>query len=287
VISATLHRKHFRDYFADSAVFAVDALNTNITNFNDQERRQRFTRSSILSAALCLESAANCCLDFLQLQKPSHDDYEQLKTLSKFDLFLHYLRPDAELDREHNLVRPIRNLLSCRNEYVHSKVALDNIDNAIHILKTWEPLGLPHNLEFWQPLHAVKVFTVTCDFLNHFFFELCGLSLEGFQGRGFAASILTTGISSKGTALPGNVNFSNVTSNEWGLVTPIAHKWDIDLAFLGIYSNGGPENKQILPKRKLGDYSHCDLKLIQFTMKPIFYRTPDGFGYFMTKIDKR
>lgn len=286
-VNGTIHRKHFHDYFADSAVFAVDASEMTVANQGDQERQRRYARSSILASALCLESAANCCLDFLQLQKGSHEDYEQLKTLAKFDLFLHHVNPGGKLDRGHKLVQPIKNLLSCRNEYVHSKVILDSIKDGSHTLKIWEPLGLPHNSIYWQPLHAIKVFTVISDFLNHFFFELCGFPYEGTEGRGAVGPILTTGISSTGTdPLPGGINFSTIPGNAWGLPMPAAKKWDLDFAFLGIHQYGGPENRQIFPRRKLGDYSHCDLKNIQIPLQPVSYRSPGGFSFFLLKVDK-
>jgi hypothetical protein len=285
-LEGKIHRKHFLDYFVDSAFFASDATEVVIGNQGDQERQKRFTRSAILNSALCVEAAANCCLNFLQLQRPSHDDYEQLKTLAKFDLFLHYVKPTGILDREHKLVRPIRNLLSCRNEYVHSKVVVDNMEANRHISKMWEPLGLPHNSGLWQPIHSVKVFTVMSDFLNHFFFELCGLPYEGHKGRGFVADILNSGISSNEDAkLAGGIRYSSLQNNSTLSTTFIGSKWDLDFAFLGIYSTGSG-NTQTFPKRKLGDYSHCDLTSVQIPPQIVTYRTPDGFSFGILNVEK-
>jgi len=286
-LEGRIHRKHFQDYFVDAALFAADSAEVSITNHSDQERQQRFVRSSILNSALCLEAAANCCLDFLQLQRPSHEDYEQLKTLAKFDLFLHYVNSQGVLDREHKIVRPVRNVVSCRNEYVHSKVIVDTIEGNRLISKTWEPLGLPQNSAFWQPAHAVKVFTVASDFLNYYFFEACGIPYEGHQGRGFVANILSSGISAKeGSTLAGGMPYSSLHSNSTLSPTFIGAKWDLDFAFLGIYSTG-PDNKQKFPKRKLGDYSHCDLNSVKTPPQFVTYRTPEGFSFGVVTVENK
>jgi len=188
-----LHRKHFRDYFASAAIFADDAENQfklRPTGFD----QQRLAQASILYSALCIEAAANCCLDYLAFQEDSEEAFEKLNTLAKFDLFLMRLNPSVELDREHPLVRPIRNLIKCRNEYVHSKVVVDELAAAYGKPKIWQPLGLPHNSNFWQSAHAVKVFTVVSDFLNHFFFNLCGITTVGVIGRGFVRDILCSAL---------------------------------------------------------------------------------------------
>jgi hypothetical protein len=196
--TAKIHWKFFNQYFADAACFALDAVQWEVKTREDEERRNRFVRSAIIHCALALESAANCCLDIMQLQKGSHEDFDKTTALAKLDVFLNYVKPRTYLDREHKLVRPIRNLVACRNLYVHSKVLSERVERGHLTPNVWEPLGLPHNPTHWQPLHAVKTFTVLSDFLNYFFFDACGYSNTDGNGQSIVVRILSSGVAKDG-----------------------------------------------------------------------------------------
>lgn len=260
-----------------------------IKNGKDQERQKTYTRSAIIFSALALESAANCCLDFLSLQKGAFEDFEKLHTLGKFDLFLRHAPHKDVLDREHKLVRPIRNLISCRNAIVHSKIQTDRVKEGRVEPQIWEPLGLPYNQEYWQPLHAVKCFTVMSDFLNYFFFEACRVPLQGHQGRWWVAQLLGSVVAQDGELpLPGDVKYGPIQDNSAVLWTDAAREWDLEFAFLGTYTTSGPDNKQVFPKRELGDYSHCRVENLTIPWKPIWYSVPQGLGIIMVgKPDKQ
>jgi len=276
-----MHWKHFRRYFADAAYYAHDGYTMEIKDGKDQQRQRSYTRSAVVFCSLALESAANCCLDVLSLQKGAFEDFEKLQTLGKFDLFLRHTPKKGTLDREHKLVRPIRNLISCRNTVVHSKVQTDRAVKGRIEPKIWEPLGLPHNLAYWQPLHAVKCFTVVSDFLNFFFFELCGFPLEGNEGRGIVNQLLGSVVAKDGDdLLPGDVEIAPVGDNEWGFCMEAAKAWDLEFAFMGIYSSG-PNNEQVYAKRKWGDYSHCKVEDLNIPWQPIWYNVPTGLGIIM------
>lgn len=286
--SASVHWKHFNQYFADAACFALDAHKLESKSRNDQETQKRFTRSSVISSALALESAANCCLDVMRLDKATMAEYEKLQTLGKFDVFLSHVRPRKHLDREHKLVRPVRNLISCRNEYVHSKVMLEKVTNGQVEAAFWMPLGLPHNPAFWHPLHAIKTFTVLSDFLNYFFFEAVGYPYEGTQGRGITASILSSAVAAiEGHKLQDGVEFASVRAEEIFVTHDAAREWDLEFAFLGGYTTSGPDNKQIYPKRKWGDYSHCNVEELTIPWRPIWYNVPTGIGIIMVGNQKK
>lgn len=280
--SGFLHWKHFNQYFSDAACFAHDAHVLEVKTRDDQEAQKRFTKSSIISSALALESAANCCLDVLGLDKSTSEEYEKLQTLGKFDVFLSHVHPRKHLDREHDLIRPIRNLISCRNNYVHSKVMVEQIIESQAEASFWQPLGLPHNPVYWHPLHSVKTFTVLSDFLNYFFFEAVGYLYEGTQGRAIAATILSSAIvAQEGKKLPGDVEVGPVQSEASFLTHKASHAWDLEFAFLGGYTTSGTDNKQVFPKRKWGDYSHCKVEDLTIPWQPVWYSVPTGLGIIM------
>ncbi len=280
-VSATLHWKYFGEYFADAACFAYDSAHIEIVSRDDQDRQKRYVKNAIISSALALESAANCCLDVLQLDKGSFEEFDKLQTLGKFDIFLNHVRSPQHLNREHELVRPIRNLISCRNTYVHSKVLKEGVEENQVNANFWKPLGLPHNSAYWQPLHAAKVFTVLSDFLNYFFFEAVGYPYQGIDGRGIVANILSSGVASlDGQKLPGDVEFAPIRGEEFFQSRKSSKEWDLEFAFLGGYTTGG-DNKQIYPKRKWGDYSHCQVEDLIIPWKPVWYNVPGGLGIFL------
>ncbi len=275
-VDVIVHWKHFRRYFTDAASFVSDALESPGKDHKSNERQRRMTRSAIAFSALALESAANCCLDALRLPKDSFEDFEKLPTLAKFDLFLTRVNGKQLLDREHVLVRPIRNLISCRNEFVHSKVRKEQAQAGRVEPKIWLPLGLPHNSDYWQPLHAVKCFTVLADFLNYFFFELCGYPIKGIDGRNRVAFLLGGAVEQAGQeSLPGGVTFAPVQDNgDWADCMAVAKNWDLDLAFMpGITTRN---NQQVHAQRKWGDYTHCQVEKLTIPWKHLWYPVPGG-----------
>jgi hypothetical protein len=278
IASATLHWKHFDQYFSDAACFSYDATKIKPQKRDEFGRQERYTRAGIVHSALALESAANCCLDALKLAKGALEDFEKLPTLAKFDLFLRHAVPGMGLDRQHLLVKPIQNLISCRNSYVHSKVRVETAIKSKLKPAVWAPLGLPKNSVYWQPLHAVKTFTVLSDFLNFYFFELLGYPYEGHEGRSVAVQILSSAVKAiEGEKLPGSVESACVKGAAWYQAHRAAGEWDLEFTFLGVYTTGAG-NKQIFPKRSLGDYSHCRVEELKIPMQPIAYDVPSGIG---------
>lgn len=278
-----IHRRFFISYFADACryVGAADDTEKEVKTRGDQENRAMYVRSAILHCALALEAAANACLDVLDLQKGAHEDYDKLQTLGKFDVFLSHIAHGKRMDREHNLVRPIRNLISCRNTYVHSKVLTEEVNGQQIVLKTWDPLGLPKNQSHWQPIHAVKVFTVTADFLNYFFFELCPFKYDNPQHRGNVASILGSVLFREdGGELCDGVQAAPIRDEEVWSVSNVERKYDIQCGFTGMYSSN--QHGPVLPKRKWGDYSHCDTSTVGVLFRPVVCNVPSGLMILMT-----
>jgi len=109
--------KGFFDLFWDAAWFARRILKKK-KEFDD-ENESRFARASIISAALSVECAANCCIE--ELSGKFRDDVDKLPILSKFDVYLLSKRRPI-LDRGSRFVQPVSELIGLRNEYVHRKV---------------------------------------------------------------------------------------------------------------------------------------------------------------------
>lgn len=274
-----IHRRFFLTYFADACRFVrdADASETEIKTRHDQDNRAMYVRSAIIHCSLALEAAANACLDVLSLHKGAHEDFDKLQTLGKFDLFLAKFAPGKHLDREHDLVRPVRNLIACRNTYVHSKVLTEEVEGQQIILKTWEPLGLPKNQSHWQPVHAVKVLTVTSDFLNHLFFDVCPFQYGNPEHRGIVASILGSVIFPEdGTKLYEDLDVAPIREDEGLMISDVQNKYDLQFGFTGVYVSD--QNGIVLPKRKWGDYSHCDTSIVGIPLRPVVYNTPKGLG---------
>ncbi len=84
-------------------------------------RCNRHARSSILSSAISLESAANGLLSTLNLTGRLAQDFDKLPVISKFEIFVRLSGCDVGLDRGCNEVQRAQELLNARNGFVHPK----------------------------------------------------------------------------------------------------------------------------------------------------------------------
>jgi hypothetical protein len=117
---------------------------------------------------------------------------------------------------------------------------------------------------YWQPLHAVKVLTVTSDFLNYFFFGMIPCDYSNPLHRGNIATLLGSVIAAEqGNTLQDGLAAAPIRDNEPLMISKIGDKFDLQFGFTGVYVTG-PGNKILLPKRKWGDYSHCDVDKLEF-----------------------
>jgi hypothetical protein len=119
---------------------------------------------------------------------------------------------------------------------------------------------------------------VLSDFLNFYFFDLLGFPYQGHKGRSVAVHILSSAVKAiEGETLPGSVESACVRGKAWFQTSKAAREWDLEFAFLGVYTTGAG-NKQIFPKRQLGDYLHCRVEQLKIPMQPIAYNVPRGIG---------
>lgn len=236
------YHKNFRGIFGDALWFAQEAVKIESPTA-PLHLIGRYTRNSILNAALSVESAANCCLDALGYPPDQTSEFERLRTIGKYDFFLAHMKNKLTLNRKDAIVKPIIDLLELRNAYVHPKVVRHDFDldsksqSGVRLSgnkhKEWMALGVPRMNMRWKPVHAKSVLIKLCDFYNYFFFVLCGFEDHSYGGLRAVCQVLTVEVER---------NFDKNThgrllASDWageGYDHIIADQWNLDLSFLGI-----------------------------------------------------
>jgi len=139
-------------------------------------------RYSFLLAANALESAANALLLGLETSRALYDDFEKLPTLLKFELFC--IASGKKLDRGNDLYSKIKEVVQCRNEFVHpkprkakGKLTADNGDVEI-VVKRTKSLNYPTYFSLLEPTHAIQAVGDILSFLSWIVFDICGYSVE-------------------------------------------------------------------------------------------------------------
>ncbi len=79
----------------------------------------RLSRYAFLLAAMSLEAGANALLKSISTNSSIYDDYEKLQTLIKYEVFC--LSKSKTIDRGNVLFQRVKELMTCRNEFVHPK----------------------------------------------------------------------------------------------------------------------------------------------------------------------
>ena len=145
---------------------------------------QVFAKSAVVFAAMSLECAATSCLELTTLPSGPFGKIDRtLSVIDKFDLLLWFSTRNS-LDRGLQTVQKVDNLVSLRNEIVHSRVkrqpfgpirsltvgegVLANADEEL-----WNELRIPKDEINWTGDHAKQVVVAVVEFLNYFFFEAC------------------------------------------------------------------------------------------------------------------
>lgn len=85
--------RSFYELFYDAIIFtglSKDHAETGDDSANPQyvDYEHSFARSAVIHAALALESAANCCLEYLPDTATPKKEADRLPPISKFELFL-------------------------------------------------------------------------------------------------------------------------------------------------------------------------------------------------------
>lgn len=254
------YHKAFVDTFGDAVWFAAQA--SGLMGPRDPiVQRDRYTRNSILSAALSIECAANCCLDFLEIPKETREDFYRMRTMAKYDVFLSMVQPGCVLDRTNKFVQPIVELVNIRNSYVHPRVRLIEFDvNEEELrpkgyLAMHSPaLDIPKHHRRWKPEHAKKVVTAVCNFYNYFFFFLCPFDDRDINQRYFVKAILSSEVERHiGDDPRFDGRHTLCEFGDEGLYGNVSDKWGLDYSFLGVISFKDGGKTTIRPSDRFRD----------------------------------
>ena len=255
-----IYRKAFFDLFNDFAWFA--AASTGAKTPENRFGEARYCQAAILYGGLCVESAANCCLNAIGLNKDAEKDLEQAKTLSKFDMFLIGAGASKTLDRTAPIIKSIAELIETRNSFVHPKVAEHGYVYVGHKLEkpsdiqdpVHRRLDILKNRDEWTAFDAHKVFVAVHDFLIYLFFEVLGLDIVDLSQRDIAAKILNSEMEHFTMKYPNTKPGRHTVhmSNPVMAITDLSQRYDLDYAYLGWYCPDGASGLR-LPKRKIGD----------------------------------
>ena len=205
------------DTYHEYMVEAFDALNAGFSHLAKAREREvddhvsdwLFVRAGMqcryafLLGANALEAAANALLRGLNRSPSSYIDLEKLPTLLKFEIFC--LAHGAELDRGNVLYARIKEVVRCRNEFVHPKprkvsgdLTDDNEDVELQISKT-KTRQYPMYFSMFEPKHACNAIGDILAFVAWVVFDLCsfepaeGALLIGYNSYGGTAKVSNIG----------------------------------------------------------------------------------------------
>lgn len=183
----------------------------------------RFTRSSIYSSALLLESAANCCISTLNLSEKYFKEIDKLPVITKFEYFLIHKHIENKLDRGCLATQQASELVSIRNLIAHPKpyktewTQGDETTRLVDLGKT-ATLQLPKSFFILKNSHGLTALKAAMFFLNYFFKNLCE-----YTDRQVREML----ISKQEYPLPENVSYAH--NPEW---IKLHDEWDIKVDFL-------------------------------------------------------
>lgn len=136
-------------------------------------------RTSIISSAFCLESAANCCIHTLQLGPSLSQAVDKQSIFKKFEIFLERIS-SRSLNQDPVVVGRAKEVIDIRNTFAHSKVVEAKMQPIPGGGWDWEVGGFKyHGFKrnfICQAPDAVAVLRSVTDFLSYYFTDRCQLS---------------------------------------------------------------------------------------------------------------
>jgi hypothetical protein len=134
-------------------------------------------RYAFLLAANALEAAANALLLDLGTSRALYGDFEKLQTLLKFEVVC--LARGKKLDRGNELYARMKEVVKCRNEFVHPKprkvtgeLTQDGRDVEIKVAKT-KARCYPTSFSLFEPKHALEAIGDILAFVSWIVFDVC------------------------------------------------------------------------------------------------------------------
>lgn len=181
-------------------------------------------RQCILTLAMAVEAAANCCLDMLAPRGRTDQDLERLPSLAKFDVYLLARGHHQHLDRGDRQVQPISELKLVRDNLVHPRAFVQEFvqssDGTYEAsIRQYPHLRLSFDYRAWSDEDAENVLRKVVSFLRYYFIEQCKHTQEELK------AILYTEYDIDGKKYPGE---------EWSRQSREVHEnLCMNLEFLG------------------------------------------------------
>lgn len=155
------------------------------------------SRYAFLLAANALEAGANALLKSLQMSHALYDDLEKLATLLKYEMVCMAL--GKSLDRGCDIYGRIKEVVRCRNEFVHPKPRMVPCDpteegrRAVAGVGHTKSRGYPMALEYVTPEHAKCAIGDILTFIAWIVYDLCQYGAEDGAMRLGCGSRMVTG----------------------------------------------------------------------------------------------
>ncbi len=156
-------------------------------------------RFAFLLASNALEAAANALILSLETDNALYDDIEKVKTILKFEMFC--MVKGVSLDRGNVLYARAKDIIRCRNEFVHPKprnvlarLTSDESDIELVIKKT-KARNYPEYFSMFEPRHSVQAIGDILSFLSWIIFDVCQYGIdEGALVLGFGQRISSSSV---------------------------------------------------------------------------------------------
>lgn len=140
------------------------------------------SRYSFLMISNSLEAAANALLLSLNLDKEYYEELERTSTLVKFKIFCDF--KGKRLDQGDIKFGRIKDIISCRNEFVHPKprevnYGIDNLTSEIKFeIKMTKNRNYPTYFSEIKPSHVLTALEDTLTFISWVCFDICKLEIQ-------------------------------------------------------------------------------------------------------------
>lgn len=141
-----------------------------------------YCRYSFLMIANSLEASGNALLLSLNLDKNYYEELERTSTLVKFKLFCDF--NGYRLDQGDIKFVRIKDIVDCRNEFVHPKpkranYTFDGKSSEIKFeIKTTKNRQYPHYFNEIKPAHVLTALDDTLIFISWVCFDVCKLNVQ-------------------------------------------------------------------------------------------------------------
>jgi len=188
-ISPEEYDRAFENLLMDSIILAQFAHDPT----HNIDMLSTFARHSTIASLLLLETAANTCLESLDVEATVHEEIDKLPVGSKFDLFLRIRFRNQKLNRGLQVVATLHDLKLLRDAFVHPKrhrLVWESWseEESVAVSEKTRILGISKYPSYWSPEDAVTVMKSVHDFLNYYFGTLCRLKPRQVSALLFSSS---------------------------------------------------------------------------------------------------